>query len=109
MVIIGKVPSKSNQYRISGNRLYKSEEVSKYEASFALQYKRHPTITSKFSLYAKIFYNDERPDLDGSFKVILDCLQKVGAISNDRLCVHIEAYKYIDKNNPRIEIDIKAV
>ena len=47
-----------------------------------------------------------RADLDNTIKSILDSLQQIGAIQNDSLCVHIEAYKFIDKTNPRIEIEL---
>lgn len=107
--IKGSVPSKSNNYRISGNRLYKTEAVRTYERLFSLQYKRHETITTEFGLSVKVYMVNKRADLDGVFKVLLDNLQTVGAIQNDSLCTHIEAFKFIDKTNPRIELELKQI
>ena len=48
-------------------------------------------------------------DLDNHAKVVLDCLQKVGAIKNDNKCVKIVAEKFLDKVNPRIEFKLISV
>jgi Holliday junction resolvase RusA-like endonuclease len=42
-------------------------------------------------------------------KILLDCLQKVKAISNDNNCCKIIAQKFIDKENPRVEFEIIEV
>lgn len=107
--IIGNVPSKSNQYRISGNRLYKTKAVKDYERGFALQYKRHETIRGGFGLSIKAYLVNNRQDLDNLLKVCLDMLESVGAIENDSFCERIEATKFIDKTNPRIEIELKPL
>lgn len=51
---------------------------------------------------------NSRADLDGIFKVILDNLQRVGAIENDCYCVKIYAEKHITELEPRVDIVIKA-
>lgn len=111
--ISGKVPSKSNCYRIVkfGKRagLAKAPELKFYESRFALQIER-PTeaISDEFSLSVDVYYPSRRADLDNSLKIILDCLQSCGAITNDRNCVEINARRYVDKENPRIEFELKA-
>jgi Holliday junction resolvase RusA-like endonuclease len=50
-----------------------------------------------------------RFDLDNSLKTLLDCLQMVGAIEDDKLCFQIEAEKKIDKFHPRIEFALLEV
>lgn len=107
--IYGSVPSKSNQYRISGSRLYKSTEVKRYEADFAKQWVNVGTIKGYFELRVIAHLKNSLQDLDGIFKVILDNLQRIGAITNDRNCVKIYAEKHIDKTNPRIELTIKSI
>lgn len=52
---------------------------------------------------------NERMDIDNPIKSILDSLQQAGAIQNDSLCTHIEAFKFIDKTNPRIELELKQI
>jgi Holliday junction resolvase RusA-like endonuclease len=63
-------------------------------------------ISKRFKLTVDVFNSSDRPDLDNSFKTILDCLQLCRAIKNDRLCAEIHARKFVDKLNPRIEFQI---
>ncbi|MEI7505056.1 MAG: RusA family crossover junction endodeoxyribonuclease [Paludibacter sp.] len=113
--ITGQVPSKSNCYRIitlSGHgSLAKTPALKLYEKSFYLQcnHYRNRNIKGLFELYVNVHNGSQRPDLDNSFKVLLDCLQSCKAIENDRNCIKIVAQKFVDKINPRIEFEIKEV
>lgn len=113
--IIGKCPSKSNSYKVikQGQHasLAKTKALTDYEKSFYLQCNiyRNKNISGLFELHLKVYYDSNRADLDNSLKIILDCLQKVKAITNDNNCVKILAEKFIDKKNPRIEFELKAV
>ena len=106
--ILGNVPSKSNQYLIGQRGLYKAATLKAYESSFYLQCNeyRNKGIDTDFSIWVKVFYPSRRADLDNSLKVILDSLQKCGAITNDRNCTKIIAERHIDRTNPRIEFAI---
>lgn len=114
-VILGNCPSKSNCYKVGSinghGTLIKTSALSKYEKSFYLQCNqyRNNRIVGFFELSLRVFYPSNRSDLDNSLKVILDCLQKVGAIENDNKCVRIHAEKFIDKKEPRIEFELKEV
>jgi Holliday junction resolvase RusA-like endonuclease len=111
-IIHGKCPSKSNSYKIvtiGGHAtLAKQSALKEYEKSFYLQCNQYrgKMISSLFELHLNIFYENQRPDLDNCFKVVLDCLQSCKAIKNDRDCVKIIAEKFIDKLNPRVEFEI---
>ena len=111
-IIYGKVPSKSNCYKIISIRghgsLAKKPALDDYEKSFYLQcnYYRNINISALFELHLNVFYENQRPDLDNCFKIVLDCLQGCKAIKNDRNCIKIVAEKFIDKINPRIEFEI---
>ena len=110
--IKGKVPSKSNGYKIGPRGLYKSAELVKYESTFFLQCHlyRDMNLKKEFHFYADVFYPSNRSDLDGMFKITLDILQKkVKAFTNDNLCTRIVANKFVDKDNPRIEFEIIPV
>lgn len=114
-VILGSVPSKSNQYKITtiaGHAsLGKTKTMKEYEKKFYLQCGayRNKNIQGFFELYVDVYFQSNQPDLDNSLKGLLDCLQTVNAIKNDRNCVKIVANKYIDKMNPRIEFTLKEV
>lgn len=109
-VVHGKVPSKSNCYRVVkwGNKagLAKGKELKNYEKSFALQYQPTKTIEGDFELDVAVFYPSRLADLDNSLKVVLDCLQSAKAIKNDRYCQRINATRHIDKENPRVEFTL---
>lgn len=110
--IRGVAPSKSNLYKIvtigGHGSLAKTKKIKDYEKSFFLQCDkyRNRNIKGFFVFRIKVYYPSQRADLDNVLKVTLDCLQQCGAISNDRNCIRIEAEKFIDKVDPRIEFQI---
>jgi len=117
-VILGTIPSKSNCYIIitlkskegkSHGSLAKTKVLKQYENDFAIQCNkyRNKNIDEYFTLEVDVYYPNQRSDLDNSLKILLDCLQKVGAIANDNKCTRIVANKFLDKLNPRIEFTIK--
>jgi len=70
---------------------------------------RNMNIEGEFRFECVVYYDSKRPDLDGSLKAILDCLQKLKAFKNDNRCIEIRARKFKDKLNPRIEFSIIPV
>ena len=114
MTIQGKVPSKSNSYKIisfGGHAsLAKTSALKEYEKAFYLQCPcRGAMIDGYFTIEIRVFHENNRPDLDNAMKILLDCLQSCNVIKNDRYCTEIHAYKFVDKNNPRVEIILKKV
>ena len=112
--IYGKLPSKSNAYRIvtlyGHGSLAKQKVLKEYEKSFYLQCSlRNAGIKGFFKITVDVYHENMRPDLDNGMKILLDCLQGCKAIQNDRQCVEIHARKLIDKNNPRVEFVIEEV
>lgn len=111
--IYGKVPSKSNCYKVACRggyaKMYKGKDLKLYEAAFASQIKTpNKPICGAFSLELDTYYPSKRADLDNGLKIVLDSLQSNGVIENDRNCVEIIARRHVDKDNPRIEFSIKA-
>lgn len=109
-VIFGQVVAKANHYLVvpdshtHGKRLIKDDELRAYEKSFIAQcavYKDR-CISRPFKLVIDVFQSSNRFDLDNSLKTILDLLQYVHAISDDNLCMKIEATKHIDRERPRV-------
>jgi Holliday junction resolvase RusA-like endonuclease len=106
-IVKGQVPSKSNGYKIGGNRLYKSKELKAYEESFAWQVtKPDKSIEGKFGVELVVYFQSNRSDLDNAAKIVLDCLQANCIVKNDRNCYILTMIKNIDKENPRVLIYI---
>lgn len=114
-IIRGLIPSKSNSYRIitlaGHGSMAKTPAMKAYENSFFMQCSnyRNAMIDDMFEFYAKVFYPNNRSDLDGSLKAVLDCLQKSKAITNDNRCIKVCIGKFIDKECPRVEFVINPV
>lgn len=107
--IKGQIPSKSNSYRIITIRghgsLAKTKAAKDYQESFLTQIREYRDLEiSELTYVAKVYYDSRRPDLDGHLKMVLDCLQRAHAIVNDNKVLRIVCDKYVDKQDPRIEI-----
>ena len=50
-----------------------------------------------------------RQDIDSPPKTILDNLQKCGIIKNDNRFDVMQVIRTVDKNNPRVEIEIEKL
>lgn len=114
IVIRGDVPSKANSYRVivvKGHAsLGKTSNLKAFEKSFFLQCQhRGINIASFFTIDIDVYYANNRKDLDGCFKILLDCLQQCKVIKNDRECIEIHARKLLDSVNPRVEMTIRTV
>jgi Holliday junction resolvase RusA-like endonuclease len=99
---------------IPGNKhasLAKSHKLKKYENDFQLQCRhyRNKNIEGYFQIEVDVFYPTRRADLDNAMKVLMDCLQKVGAYKNDNKCNQIIARRYLDPKTPRIEFFLTQV
>lgn len=114
--IFGQIVGKANHYqavpgRNGERRIIKDDKIRAYERSFMEQCTkyRNRRISSRFRLFVRVWHSSIRFDLDNSLKTLLDCLQMVEAITDDKLCFQIEAEKHIDKYHPRIEFALLEV
>ena len=114
--IYGQVVAKANNYMAvpdssGGKRIIKNDSVRAYEKSFAMQCRtyRNRHISSPFIFHITVYHSSWRYDLDNSIKTVLDCLQQVDAITNDNLCISIQARKSIDRHSPRVTFRIEPV
>lgn len=114
--IYGEVVSKANHYQAvpdkgGGKRIIKDKAIREYEANFMKQCKvyRNRNIDSEFIFNVDVFYTNRKHDLDNAIKTILDCLQYVGAITNDNLMMQLNARKFVVKYHPRIEFSIEKM
>lgn len=115
-VIHGQIIAKANHYQAvpgkgGAKRIIKDEKIRAYERNFMQQCKvyRNRCISSRFRLFVRVWHSSVKFDLDNSLKTLLDCLQMVGAITDDNLCFQIEAEKHLDKYHPRVEFALLEV
>ena len=115
-VIRGQIIAKANHYQAvpgksGAKRIIKDEKIRAYEHSFMSQCRiyRNRCISSRFRLFVRVWHSSVRFDLDNSLKTLLDCLQMVRAITDDKLCFQIEAERKIDKYHPRVEFALLEV
>lgn len=114
--IHGQIIAKANHYQAvpgkgGAKRIIKDGKIRAYERSFMQQCRiyRNRHISGRFRLFVRVWHSSVRFDLDNSLKTLLDCLQMVGAITDDKLCFQIEAEKRIDRYHPRIEFALLEV
>ncbi len=115
--ILGNLPRKSNSRQVFKNRrtgniiFAKSATALDYTDSFLLQTKNVDKSLFQSSrplkLTAKIYYQSKLSDL--SDELLCDLMQKSGIIFNDRLIKEKHLYCYLDKINPRCEVEIEEI
>lgn len=115
-VIHGQIIAKANHYQAVPGKgdtkcIIKDGKIRAYERNFMEQCKiyRNRRISSRFRLFVRVWHSSVKFDLDNSLKILLDCLQMIGAITDDNLCFQIEAENHLDKYHPRIEFVLLEV
>lgn len=115
--IPGKLPRKSNSRMFVGTkgkpRLIKSKEALKYIENLTEAVPEEyrdleiGSITEDILVVANVYYPTRRSDL--STELLLDGLEKVGVIKNDRYVREKIESGLIDPDNPRVEVQIYKV
>lgn len=115
-IINGQIVAKANHYQAvpdgkGGRRIIKDNKIREYERSFISQCRIYKgrQINVPFRLEADFYYCSKRYDVDNSVKTLADCLQYVGAITDDNLIWDLRARKHIDKFRPRVEFRIVPI
>jgi len=109
--VYGEPVSMKNSRKIVkfGNRpaLIKSDEARAYEADVLKQVRPLPVLLAEeLAVIAHVYYRTRRKDLD--IELLFDCLQ--GRIyQNDKQIKEKHLFWHLDKENPRVEIEIKEV
>ena len=125
-VILGEPASKANSRRIAkfGDRpaIIKSSKALDYEKDALRQIpvSARLRLEGPVRLTARLYYATERPDLDES--IIMDVLQdqhkkqgdirwlvQAGVYRNDRQVREKHIYHFIDRANPRAEIEVETL
>lgn len=103
------LPQTTNHaYATSGGHWYKTAKAKEWEdeAGWRVKkvWKRTP-IQGDVSVSMQLFLKLDR-DIDGSIKSILDLFQRMGVYENDRQVISLTVDKFVDKDNPRVEVTI---
>ena len=83
-----------------------SKEARIYKRQVALLVNSSVLIQSNIAITVRIFRAQRSGDLDNKLKVLFDSLQGV-IYANDSQIVEIHAFRYEDKLEPRVEVEIR--
>jgi len=107
------VSMKNRKIQTRAGHVFKNPDVKAFEEDFAMlipsEY-RHlmlGSLTEPLAATIQVWYPSRRSDLDVA--LVLDCLQTSGVISNDRHVIEQHLYARIDRDNPRIEIELRVL
>lgn len=102
-------PSANRYWRNVRGRTLKSREARRYAVEcqwLARAESDGALLQGEVAVTLRLYRPSKRGDLDNRIKVVLDALQGV-AYADDKQVIEIHAYRYDDKENPRIEIDVQ--
>lgn len=95
------VPPSANDYWRYTGRVYTSEAAKAYKQ--AIEYEVNcDKLEGEVAISVSVFRGAKRGDLDNFLKIMLDALQSK-VYENDSHIVEIHAYRFDDKDNPRVE------
>ena len=107
----GECVSKANSRRlvsVKGKpRFIKSSKALTFVKDIQAQAKKiTPLLEKDLEAHIKIYYRSRRPDLAAS--LVLDALEGIW-YKNDRQFKRLFLEKFLDKNNPRVEVFIREI
>ena len=108
-------PPTANHFKVPvqagrGVRMILSKEARQYKETVANILSRYTfsLLTGPITVHVDLFRPRKVGDLENGLKVAIDCLSGV-AFEDDKQIVSLHAYRHDDKQNPRIEITVRAV
>lgn len=108
------VPPSSNRYwrtvvtKAGKALIFVSKEAETYKAQVARLSGCPRLIRSEVAVTLRVFRPQRSGDLDNKLKVLFDALQGV-VYYNDSQIVEIHAFRFEDKKNPRVEVEVKRL
>ncbi len=104
-VIIDALPPSVNLYWKKGRygNIYKTAEATNWQvyAISLIKKKRKTQFKKPVEIYITVNYDNERRDLDGFCKLVLDTLQFSGIIKNDNLKYVHNVFLYRGEKKPK--------
>lgn len=112
-LIFGDLPGKANSRRVvsrghSGRPMViKSADAMAWDKHMrivaALTWHEAP-LEGDLSLTIRVWYSSMRRDLE--IELLKDSLQRAGVLLNDRQIIHVDAYRLLDRERPRVEFSL---
>ncbi len=112
LLLLGQLYSKSNSRQLIFSkgkpRIIKNPKAIKCKKEFVMQLKAQwhgkAPIPQPAHLICTVYYQSRRSDLD--ITLLMDAIEEAGVVENDRHIWKYQATKEIDKDNPRVEMEI---
>ncbi len=111
MIISLPYPPSANVYwRNFQGRTVVSQEARNYKAQAGWLAKSQDVqlLDGDIAVTLKLYRPQKKGDIDNRIKVLLDALQGV-AFENDSQIVELHVFRYDDKNNPGVEVELWQV
>jgi len=118
MIALRIVPapiSANGLYRIAARpfpRIYMTQDGKDLKEAYQWQLKtqwRQRPIKKGVELILYIYYPDKkRRDADNAMKIVFDALKQI-VFEDDSQVMHYSVYKRVDKQNPRVDIDVQEL
>ncbi len=109
-IVLAIPPSANTYWRYTSTGVYVSQEAQAYKAGVlwkARQQGMQP-MGGALALYVNVYRSAKRGDLDNYAKVLGDALNGV-AYHDDSQVVELHMWRHDDKNNPRVEVELRKV
>lgn len=101
------LPPSTNRYwrKTKTGNVYISEDAKAYRQEVALRSAQLGRIAGDVAVTLRIYRKIRSGDLDNRIKVLFDALQG-NCLKDDNQVIEIHAYRFDDKTNPRVEVEI---
>lgn len=100
-------PSANRYWRAARGRVFVSKEAKDFKAKVAEIAKATP-LTGPVDVRLMVYRPARRGDLDNSIKVTLDALKGI-AFEDDAQVESLCAFRYDDKDNPRVDVVVERL
>jgi crossover junction endodeoxyribonuclease RusA len=103
-------PSVNNLYATFRGRRITSATGRKFKSDIAVLARRQGArlLAGDLSVTFRVFRPKRIGDLDNRLKISQDALKGI-CFADDKQIIEIHAFRFDDKTNPRIEIDLKEI
>ena len=111
MVFVLPLPPSANRYwRMVNGHMTVSAEAKAYKTSagWAAKAAGIDVLDGPVAVTLRVYRAQKSGDLDNRIKVILDSLKGI-AWEDDSQVTELHAYRYDDKTNPRVEVEITGI